>query len=210
MLYLFSGTDSDALRLAMQECVEKKGKERTVIRVTDAHTVDDLSAALLGPGMFDGPRVVILDATLQNEEMAPIVLEALERMKDGVDIAIIKEEKVDAATRKRIEKYAEESVRLDAAKSGGRDGGAFDLGYAMQRGDKKALWVGYMREISKGTAPEALHGILFWAAKQALLKSGMRATPRARALVAQLAELPHESRRRGYELEYALEEFVLR
>ncbi len=208
MLHLFTGTDNDALRDAVAEFVQKKGKGRLVIRITDAHTPEDLAAALLGPGMFDGPRVVILDSVLQNDEMVQMAMDALPQMKDSPDIVLIKESKVDAATRKRIEKYAEISAKHDAEK-GPREAGAFDLGFAMQRGDKKALWVGYMREVAKGTAPEAIHGILFWAAKQALLKSGPKAPPRARQLVARLAELPHEARRRGYELEYALEEFVL-
>ena len=58
---------------------------------------------------------------------------------------------------------------------------------------------------------EAIHGILFWAAKDMLLKSRTDAEKaRAKRFIAELAELPHESRRRGIELEYALELFVLR
>jgi hypothetical protein len=208
MLALFTGTDSDALRENIVAFIEKKGKGRTVIRITDAHTTDDLAAALQGPGMFDGPRVLILDGTLAHEMMSPMVIENLEGLKESADLVCIKEEKIDAVTRKRIEKHTDVSEKHDAQK-GARESGPFDLGFALQREDKKALWVGYMREIAKGSAPEMIHGILFWAAKQALVKAGSRANERQRALVAELAELPHAARRRGYELEYALEEFVL-
>ena len=208
MLYLYIGTDRDAVRDAIEAAIEKEAKGRLVLRLSDAHALDDILVSLQGPGMFDGPRIIVLDNVLSNEEMAPRVLEAIPSLKESADIVYLREEKLDAATKKKIEKHAERSERFDLAK-GAREGGAFDLGYALQRGDKKALWTGYMREISKGAAPEMIHGILFWAAKQSLIKSGGRANARERALVARLAELPHEARRRGYELEYALEEFVL-
>ena len=39
--------------------------------------------------------------------------------------------------------------------------------------------------------------------------SDAKSKERAKKLIALLAELPHETRRRGVELEYALERFVL-
>jgi hypothetical protein len=82
---------------------------------------------------------------------------------------------------------------------------------ALRKSDKKALWVGYMRELEKGSAPEMVHGVLFWAAKDMLLKAGRDVATHnyATKLVAHLAELPHEARRRGEDLEYALERFLL-
>ena len=87
----------------------------------------------------------------------------------------------------------------------------FALANALRRADKKALWVGYQRELAKGGAPEAILGVLFWAAKDMFIKSkeGTRESNRAKKLVAELAELPHEARRNGFDLEYALERFVL-
>lgn len=208
MLHLYIGTDREALRAALEKSLETKAKGRSVLRLSDAHTAADIVAALQGPGMFDGSRAIVFDSVLANPELAPILLDALPDLKTSDDVIYIREEKLDAATKKRIEKQAETSTKLDAPK-GAKEGGAFDLGFALQRGDKKALWVGYMREIAKGAAPEMIHGILFWAAKQALLKEGARATARTRRLVADLAELPHVARRRGHELEYALEEFIV-
>jgi hypothetical protein len=55
-----------------------------------------------------------------------------------------------------------------------------------------------------------LHGTLFWAAKQMVLKPrGASDSLRGKKLVAELAALPHEARRSGEDLEYALERFVL-
>jgi hypothetical protein len=65
-------------------------------------------------------------------------------------------------------------------------------------------------------APEAIHGVLFWGAKDMFLKSlpagrqdASAEHERAGTLVAELSELPHEARRRGFDLEYALERYIL-
>lgn len=211
MLYLYTGTDREKARAAMQKEIARGEKEgRAIVRITDAHTAADLSAALQGGGMFDGPRVVVCENVLANEEMNSIFLDALPIVKEASDRFLMFEEKVLAATRKTLEKYAEKSEKFDAAKKT-EDTGVFLLARALERRDKKALWVGYMREIGKSSAPEMVHGVLFWAAKSQLLKAGNNEKIRAHSelLVTRLAELPHEARRKGFDLEYALERFVL-
>lgn len=209
MLYLYTGTDRDKVRTALQKSIESAAKGARSVRITDAHSPDDLRAALQGGGMFAEKRVVIFENVLLHEEMGPLLLDTLPILKDSEELFYILEEKIDAATRKRLEKFAEKSERFDAAKRA-EDRTVFALANALKRRDKKALWVGYLNELSKGAAPEMLHGILFWAAKDMLLKSGdAAARQRAAGLVSALAELPHEARRKGFDLEYALEHFVL-
>jgi hypothetical protein len=208
MLYFFHGADRDKARVALNKALEKSVKQADVLRITDAHTIADLQMALQGPGMFAKARVVVFDSIVggANEEMSTKLLDALKMMRDSDELFYILEGALDAATRKQIEKYAEESEKFDAAKKE-KDNTIFALANALQRGDRKALWVGLMQEFAKGGAPEAVHGLLFWGAKQMFLRGGDRV--RAQYLVAALAELPHEARRRGEDLEYALERFVL-
>ncbi len=204
MLYLYSGTDTDRSRTRLNIVLE--GIETDIIRITDAHTLADLDAAMMGGGMFGGVRTVVLDSTLTHEEMKTVVLERLSQLKSSADTFYIYEGALDAATRKQIEKYAEKSEKFDAAKSVARET-IFNLVRPLQEGKKKDLWVAYQKEIHAGKAPEAIHGIFFYAAKDALLRKPT--DDRAKKLVARLAELPHEARRQGFELEYALEHFVL-
>jgi hypothetical protein len=205
MLYFYSGTDTDKARIALNDALEKIAKKMTVVRITDVHIRADVEAALQGGGMFGGERAVVFDNVYTNDDLRDVLAAALPRIAKSKDIFFMLESALDAATRKGIEKYATEFERFDAKKVAKAET-IFSLANALQSGKKKDLWVGYQRELQSGKAPEAIHGVLFWAAKQLLLKSG---TPRARSLVAELAELPHEARRRGFELEYALEHFVL-
>lgn len=209
MLYFFYGTDRQAAREAMNKALAKIQNAR-LVRITDANAPGDLLASLQGGGMFAEKRAVAFENVLENAEMREIALGALPAIKSSDESFFILEEKPDAATKKQIEKYAETSEKFDAAKKG--DGGSmiFALANALRRGDKKALWIGYQQQILQGDAPEAIHGVLFWAAKDMLLKSrSADEANRAKKIIRQLTELPHEARRQGEDLEYALERFAL-
>jgi DNA polymerase III delta subunit len=211
MLYFFYGSDRDKARVALNKALDKAVKQADILRITDAHSAADLQMALQGPGMFAKARVVVLDSVLggENEEMRMSLLVALENLRDSEEYFYILEGALDASTKKLVEKYAEKSEKFDAPKKE-KDNSIFALANALQKGDKKALWVGLMREFSKGAAPEAVHGLLFWGAKRMLLGArGQSESDRAKRLVASLAELPHEARRKGEDLEYSLERFVL-
>lgn len=205
MYFFFTGTDSESLREKLAVAAQKTAGKAATLRITDAHTRADLDAALQGPGLFGEKRVVILENLTQNDALRERFMDSLPQLAKSDETFFILETDIDASTRKAIEKYAEKTERIDAAKKA-KDNSIFNLANALQRGQKKELWVGYQRELMKGSAPEAIHGTLFWAAKQAMARSD---TAKNRALIAALAALPHEARRKGCDLEYALELFVL-
>lgn len=205
MLYLYLGTDRAKAREAMNADIKKYAKAARVVRIADANALVDLQTVLAGSGMFDAARAVVLDSVLANEGMRPVAMNALPAMQDSGDPYFMLEEKPDAATKRVLEKYAERTSKFEGAKRS-EDKGIFALKNALARRDKKSLWIGVERELIGGKSPEAVHGFLFWAAKDMALRGG---DERGRSLVAELAELPHEARRRGEELEYALERFVL-
>ncbi len=210
MLYFFSGTDREKARKALDVVVDKEAKKvDRIARITDANTYEDLATTLQGGGMFAETRAVVLDGALANEEMHSLVINSLPMLKKSSEDFFILEEKPDADTRKKIEKYAEKSERYDLpAKK--KDNSIFSMANALAKRDKRALWINYQSELQKGAAPEAIHGILFWGAKDMFLKSrAPDSAERGKKLVATLAELPHEARRHGEDLEYALERFVL-
>ena len=210
MLQFFTGTDREKTRGEMSKAVESAARNERIVRITDANSVHDLETALRGAGMFGEKRIIVLESVFQNEEMRKIMLASLDHIRKSAEQFFIFEEKLDAETRKAIEKRAEKSERFDTTK-GQKSNSIFALANAFRRADKKALWVGYQRELAHGEEAEAIHGVLFWGAKDMFLKSRDGSTERRRAtkLVAELAELPHEARRNNFQLEYALERFIL-
>lgn len=210
MLYLYTGTDRMKARAALGAGRAKAIPDGSVIHITDIHTTEDLEAALAGGGMFTGVRAVVLDGIFDREEMRERIVGQLERIASSNDHFFIYVEKLDAATRRQIEKYATKSEQFDLPKKADKSSSIFALGNALRARKKKDLWVSYQRELAADTAPEAIHGVLFWAAKQELLAARTDADQKhGRKLIATLAALPHEARRQGVELEYALERLVL-
>ncbi|MDO8552510.1 MAG: hypothetical protein Q7S01_03175 [bacterium] len=211
MLYFYSGTDTKKARGEMNKEIARAAKSGArIVRINDTNSADDLHSSLQGEGLFGESHVFVLDTISQNEEMFIAFLGMLERMKDSKESFFVYEASPNANTRRTIEEFAETSKRFDAPKKE-KDNSVFALANAMRRADKKALWTSYQRELLKGKEPEAIHGVLFWGAKDMLLKSrdGTPESKRAKKLVAELAELPHEARRNNFPLEYALERFVL-
>ena len=210
MLYIYTGSDREAARKKMSADIQKVAKGAEIVRVTDVHAPHDMQAALQGGGMFAQKRVVVFEGVLAHPEMKEIFLEVLPFLGETNELFFAFEEKILAEMKKKLEKHAKTFEKFDAPKKG-FDGSVFGLANALKRGDKKALWVGYMEEIGKGSAPEAVHGVLFWGAKDMYVKAGSNVAIKAKAqkLVAMLAELPHAARRRGEDLEYALERFTL-
>ncbi len=206
MLFVFTGTDREKARGVLQKCIQKEAKDARVVRITDAHTLDDLSAALRGGGMFAESRALVFENVCEREEMEPVFLEALPRLVESEKVFVF-EAKPLADLKKKLQKHASSFETFDLPKRG-RENDIFALANALRARNKKQLWVGLMREVAKGSAPEATHGFLFWAAKDMFLKSGGKDS-QSEKLIAELAELPHLARRRGEELDYALERFVL-
>ena len=209
MINLYLGTDRDKARGKMSAEIDKvKGAD--VVRITDSHMPEDLKSALQGGGMFGGKRVLVFEGVCANPALSEIFLESLERLSKSDEDVFVYEEKPLADLKRLLEKHAERVEKFDAAKKE-RDTSIFTIANALRTRDKKALWMSYMREIEKGSAPEAIHGVLFWAAKDMYAKSGGDREMRERAekLIAFFAEMPHDARRRGEDLEYALERFTL-
>ena len=207
MLLVFLGSDRKKTREALNAAVTKTKRSR--LQITDTHSLADLEAAMEGGGMFTVERSVLLDNTFANIEMRERILSNLERLRNSTDTFFLLEEKVDTATKRSLAKYAEKVETFDAAKKE-KDNAIFKMRFALEKGDKKALWVALMGEYATGKAPEAVHGFLFWAAKQIHLNARNDATKaRGKKLLVTLAELPHEARRKGFDFEYALEKFVL-
>jgi len=206
MLRVFLGTDRKKARAALHAAIDR----RAAVRITDASSLDDLRAALMtSANMFGGSRTVVFDGISANEEMRGMVISVLPAIAETTDSFFVLEEKPDAEFKKKLQKYAKKVEIFDAAKKKEYPT-VFKLADYLKKVDKKKLWIAYQRELAQGEAPEAIHGVLFWGAKQALLAArDARTAERSKHLVATLAELPHESRRRGEELEYALERFIL-
>lgn len=234
MLYVFYGSDTkkvaDKAMKLVADLLKKKPDAQVFTfeeDVSEMH-IDELIEAR---GLFVEKHIVVLKQPFLKEETKNAVLEKLERFAQTENIFIVVEGKLLAPEKKKLEKHAEkieEHVRKEEVKEYFN---VFQLGDALGERNKRELWSGLMRALRAGNEPESLHGTLHWAVRS-MLAAGNSGSPEEAGqkpfvyskfkryaknfkegelskLSRELITLYHESRRGKYDLETALERWVL-
>ncbi len=227
MMYLFHGTDVEKTRAKAFEWVAKaRTKEPNLVyarlareELTDAALED---AALSG-GLFVARLLVLLDdpfpaaRTASDEEegreesSGSVIEEHLDALANSDNAIIILAPKLAAAKAKKIAAKAKMTYVYDktAAREDVR-GFNSNLVNALSARSHEKLWLEINRALYAGDAPEMLHGLLHWKARD-LMEKGSRAwkPDESRRLSLALIELLQNSRRGGIGLAESLERFAL-
>ncbi len=229
MIYLFHGTDVDRVRAKAFEWVKKAREKEPNLAyarlaredVTDA----TLEEAALSGGLFIKRLLVLIDdpfpvARTKTEEeaeseeedsTASIVEEHLDALAASDNAIIILAPKLTAAKAKKIAAKAKMEYKFDAP-TARADVRGFNSGLvnALAARSREKLWLEINRALLTGDAPEMLHGLLHWKARD-LMEKGSRAwkPEESRSLSLALIELLQESRRGGLELGLAMERWAL-
>ncbi len=217
MFYLFTGSDTERVRTKAFEWVAAaKAKEPSVVYRRLAR--EDLSLAVLeecaaSGGLFVNRLLILLDdpfAKSEDEESSSLVEDALELIEASNNVFVILAPKLHAAKVKKIGAKAKKMYTFDewVAKEGRGFNSA--LVNALGERSRERLWLELTRALRAGDAPEMLHGLLHWKARDLMEKGARRWSPKeAHALSLTLLALLQESRRGGLPLSLALERFSL-
>jgi len=242
MIYLLHGADTDKSRAKMHQLADslkKKKPDAAYFKMDAEHwNQAELEEYCGGQGLFENKFIIVLDHLLDNEEIAPVLLEQIEVIAESPNIFIVLEGKLDKDTLKKVEKHTEkvqefdESTAQKFAKAKLKERfNVFSLAEALGKRDRKNLWVLYRRALLENISPEEIHGTLFWQAKSIALarqaksakEAGMKDFPFSRAktyannfseqessdLLNRLIHISHDSRRGLSDISLALEEFSL-
>ncbi len=228
MIYLFHGSDSEKVRTKAFEWVAKaRAKEPNLAYVRLAR--EELSGSKLeevtsSVGLFVQRMLVLLDDPFPSARAASddgdefedtasgsVIEEYLDRLAVSDNAIIILAPKLGAVKAKKVVAQAKVEYKFDTAPSReparGFNSGLVD---ALGARSREELWLEIMRALRAGDAPEMLHGLLHWKARDVMQKGSRAWKPHeARALSLNLIELLQESRRGGLELGLALERFAL-
>ncbi len=231
MIYLFYGTDVEKTRSKAFEWVAKaRAKEPNLVyarlareELTDA-TLED--AALSG-GLFVSRLLVLIDdpfpaARAVSDEEGGEEADAGSALEDHLDALaasdnaiLILAPKLPAAKAKKLAAKAKLEYKYDklAARDDAR-GFNSNLVNALAARSRGKLWLEINRALYAGDAPEMLHGLLHWKARDLMEKgsAGGRTawTPQeSRRLSLALIELLQNARRGGLDLSLSLERFAL-
>lgn len=213
MLYLFHGSDAHKVRakaLAWVAAARAKVPDAYYLRLEpNAVTEESLRDALSTQGLFFSKTLVLLDDPFDQKQAAEAVLALLPELAASPNAVAILAPKLLAARAKKIEAVAEKTFKIDAAAKPQRGFNSALVG-ALGAKDGPGLWKEIVKAYRQGDAPEMIHGLLHWKARD-LMQGGRGAwTPEeARRLSRTLIELLADSRGKDLELTLALERFAL-
>ncbi|KND51194.1 MAG: hypothetical protein ABA06_02700 [Parcubacteria bacterium C7867-001] len=214
MIYLFTGSDSGKVRakaFAWVAAARAKAPDAPYLRIP----ADDLSEAVLNEalssrGLFHAKSLVLLDDPFALSEAGELVLERLGELKDSENVVAILAPKLLAARAKKIEAKAEKVFTVDAKEKPAARGFNGALVNALASKDALALWKEIVKAERQGDAPEMLHGLLHWKARDMMQKGGKGWTKEeTRVLSRDLIELLSDSRSGELPLKESLERWAL-
>ena len=227
MIYLFHGTDVEKTRAKAFEWVaaaRKKEPNLAYVRLAreELSAAALLDAALSG-GLFVSRLLVLIDDPFPSaraasdgeddgEESSGSVLEEhLDALVASDNAIVILAPKLPAAKVKKLAAKAKREYAFN--KTAAREemrGFNSNLVNALSTRSREKLWLEINRALYAGDAPEMLHGLLHWKARD-LMEKGSRAwrPEESRKLSLALIELLQNSRRGGLDLALSLERFAL-
>lgn len=169
MLYLLHGTDRKKIAdhgHKLVSALSNKRPDAEVFRLQDRESVVARLEELIGStGLFESKYIVVLDFVLNESVVLESVLSFAKEMSESDHIFLILEEKLDAATKKKLEKHATKTDNFDEKVVKKDSFNIFSITDSFLKKDKKGTWVILQRALREGIAPEEIHGILWWQTK---------------------------------------------
>jgi len=229
VIYLFYGSDIEKTRSKAFEWIAKaREKEPNLSYLRLAR--EELSASALeevasAGGLFTRRMLVLLDdpfpaARKSDEDESGEESDSSSLVEDSIDLlaksenaVVILAPKLLAVKAKKLEAKAAKTYKFKFdAPTRGEAARGFNSGLVNALAERNALklWLELERSLIAGDAPEQLHGLLHWKARD-LMQKGSRTWSDAdsRKLSLDLITLLTDSRRRGLDLSESLERFAL-
>jgi len=227
MIYLFHGSDVEKVRTKAFEWVAKaRAKEPNLAYVRLAReelTPAALEDVALSGGLFVSRLLILIDDPFlaaragsedeggEEEISASVFEEHIDALAASDNAIIILAPKLAAAKARKLVAKAKLEYTYDKS-AAFEDKRGFNAGLvdALGARNREKLWLEVNRALYAGDAPEMLHGLLHWKARDLMDKGGRAWSPKeSRRLSLSLIELLQSARRGGLGLDLALEKFAL-
>ncbi|MES2436422.1 MAG: hypothetical protein V4519_00245 [Patescibacteria group bacterium] len=238
MIYLLYGSDIIKSRNKLHDLVGsliKKKPDASHVKINDeTFEPSYLDEYIGGMGLFSSKTIVEMDMVFRNKEAKEEIMSRIKDIAASDNIFVFLEGTLNKAELTKFEKNAEKvqefSLKEEPEKKN-KDFNIFSLTDALGRRDRKQLWVLYQKALMNNSAPEEIHGILFWQIK-AMLQAAKSKTAQESGLnpfvfqksqgflknyteqevkehSAKLVDIYHKARRGIHEFDVALEKYIL-
>ena len=214
MIYLFHGSDANKTRakaFAWIAAARAKAPEAMYLRIAaEDLSPESIRNALSAQGLFFTKTLVLLDDPFSDAQASEVVLDVLKELAASDNPIAILAPKLLATRVKKIEPHAAKVFEQNITEKKIARGFNSALVNALGAKDRATLWKEIIKAQRAGDAPEMVHGLLHWKARDLMQKGSRSWTPaESRALSRRLIELVSESRNGELPLALSLERFAL-
>ena len=164
-----------------------------------------------GAGLFFKKCVVIFTNIFEREETLNFILNKLSLINESSNDFVFLEGKLDKGILDAFKKAKSEIKVFDLPKEKKERFNSFLLANAFGERDKLNLWVHFRQALDRDVAMEELVGVLFWKAKDMILKKDFRkySSSELQNFAGKLSYLLPEARKEGKDAESVFEQFLL-
>jgi hypothetical protein len=212
MIYLFAGDDAKTKRKAYENFIDSltKGTDVFFIGKNDFDPMH-VESFYSGASLFASKSFIFFENTFDREEIERFILEKLDLIKDSQNSFVFLESKLDKKVLDAFKKVRAELNIFELPKEKKERFNSFLLADAFADRDKLKLWIYFRQAVEKGVAFEELVGILFWKAKDMILKKNFRKfkEEELKNFCNKIAYLLPEARKTGLDDEASFEQFLL-
>lgn len=181
--------------------IEENFPQHDITRLYDiTHDIDRVQQEIFSENIFQTPRVIILARI--DKDFWDIIIESLSFLPETTELFWI-EENFPVAVTKKISKHVVWTEKIEKESKQN----PFIIANALQKGDRKELWVTYQQLIAEGNSPEALFGIMWWKLKD-IIKRKKTVSVEIKKTTYQFLETYGSARKNG-NLEIQLEQLLL-
>ncbi len=219
MMYVFTGSDEQRARkqaFLWIAAAQKKEPNVTYVRIASEELNASAFDLIIGAGalfvnrllvLLDDPYAVAVSSMSGNDRIDTHI----DELAHTNNVVVIIAPRLTTVNKKLLLKKATKVYVFDK-KTGGDIARGFNGALVNALGERSSekLWLEVTRAFRLGDAPEMIHGLLHWKARD-LMKKGSRAwsPTSARALSLTLLELLGNSRRTSSNLSLDIEQFAL-
>ena len=212
MIYLFTGDDINKKHLAFEKFIKSlpKSTEKFFINRNDFNPMQ-IESFYSGAGLFFQKSSIIFSDILEREETREFILKNLSHMQDSNNLFIFKDRKLNKPVTDAFKKAKAEINIFELPKEKKERFNNFLLTYDFEKKDKLNLWVHYRQAVDLGVGLEELVGVLFWKAKDMVLKNNFNkfTKEQLQSFIMTLPYLLPEARSKGKDAEIVFERFLL-
>lgn len=211
MIYLFAGDDTKSKISSYEKFIKKfEGVETFLVNKNDFDPIQ-IESFFSSSGLFFDKCIIVFSNIFENENATIFLLEKLKNMAESNNIFIFLGGVLNKPTLDAFKKSEVEVNIFDLPKEKKEKYDNFKLAYDFEKRDKLNLWIHFREAMDLGVGMEELVGVLFWKAKDMILKKNFAKfkEQELKDFIARLAYLLPEARKNDLDAEASFEEFLL-